>query len=276
MTLKEEIGGEPDQPNSSIFDYDSDEESTDSESCEDPCTTASAPGVAASALAGNVAADPCSDRMSSIGSLLGVGKFSLEDADRKQSWEYQLRGSSLAHTDLRDTLSDDVAQEQLGIAESSRKRKATSGKAAKRKKQAPVDRSLSAPSPVEDEEVETVDVPEKEIRPDDILGGRGGLSNHHVGNKRFRQIVADMKENYRQTGVKTDKTALSKGIVQYVHIKGGRFLIKKGEGQVGWTTMTTAEARKKTSQALRETKELKWVLSSTQDPDPTQEPTNEA
>jgi hypothetical protein len=125
---------------------------------------------------------------------------------------------------------------------------------------------------VDDEEKETVDFPQEEIRDDDILSGRGGISNHHVDNtKRFRQIVADMKENNRKTGVKTDKTALSKGIVQYVYTNGGWRLVKKGEGQVGWRTMTMAEARKKTSQALRETKKLKWVLSSTQESDPTQQ-----
>jgi hypothetical protein len=83
---------------------------------------------------------------------------------------------------------------------------------------------------VDDNEEETVDFPQEEICDNGILSGRGGiLSNHHVDNKRFCQIVADMKENNRQTGVKTDKTALSKGIVQYVHINGGRLLVKKGD-----------------------------------------------
>jgi hypothetical protein len=89
---------------------------------------------------------------------------------------------------------------------------------------------------VDDNEEETVDVLQEEIRDDEISSGHGGLSNHHVRNKRFRQIVADiMKENKRRMGVKkTVKTTLSKDIIQCVYFKGRRFLIKKGEGHVGW------------------------------------------
>ena len=71
-------------------------------------------------------------------------------------------------------------------------------------------------------------------------------------NKRFRKIVADMKDMYRETGVKTDKTALYRAIVEYVHKKGGRFLIKNKDGPAGWRFMTKEETQKKTSQALRE------------------------
>jgi hypothetical protein len=105
-------------------------------------------------------------------------------------------------------------------------------------------------------------VSDDEIKDVDILSGRGGKSNHHAGNKRFRQVVSEMKMMYRSTGQKTDKTALSKGIVEYVHNYGGRFLVQDGEGNDRrWREMTKAEARRKTSQALRETKVLKWTLN---------------
>jgi hypothetical protein len=107
--------------------------------------------------------------------------------------------------------------------------------------------------------VENSTVEIKDIREWDILSGRGGKSNHHSGNKRFRQVVAEMKAKYKTTDTKTDKTALSKAIVEYVNGYGGRFL-KKDAGQSDYRVMTKAEARKKTSQALRETKELKWKL----------------
>jgi hypothetical protein len=107
--------------------------------------------------------------------------------------------------------------------------------------------------------VENATVEIKDIREWDILSGRGGKSNHHKGNKRFRQVVAEMKAKYKTTDAKTDKTALSKAIVEYVNGYGGRFL-KKDAGQSAYRVMTKAEARKKTSQALRETKELKWKL----------------
>mmetsp|Transcript_951 Transcript_951/g.1177 ORF Transcript_951/g.1177 Transcript_951/m.1177 type:complete len:325 (+) Transcript_951:173-1147(+) len=96
----------------------------------------------------------------------------------------------------------------------------------------------------------------------DILSGRGGKSNHHPGNKRFRQVVDEMKSKYRTTNVKTDKTALSKAIVDYVEGYGGRFLTRKNGKPGHYRIMAKAESRKKTSQALRETKELKWKLNS--------------
>jgi hypothetical protein len=106
-------------------------------------------------------------------------------------------------------------------------------------------------------------VGDDEITDADILSGRGGKSNHHVGNKRFRHLVSEMKAMYRSSGQKTDKTALSRGIIEYVHSYGGRFLIQDGTANDRqWRVMTTIEARKKTSQALRETKVLKWTLES--------------
>lgn len=93
----------------------------------------------------------------------------------------------------------------------------------------------------------------------DILCGRGGRSNHHPGNKRYRQVVSHMKMMYRQTEQKTVKTDLSRAIVEHVCNYGGRF-IKKEQETGRYYILTKDEARKKTSQALRETKELKWTL----------------
>jgi len=97
----------------------------------------------------------------------------------------------------------------------------------------------------------------------DILSERGGKANHHEGNKRYRKVVSEMKAQYRDTAAKTDKTDLSRSIVAYVHNYGGRFLKKDKNGR--YYVMTMAEARKKTSQALRETKQLKWTDVDVQD-----------
>jgi hypothetical protein len=221
-----------------------------------------------------------------------AGQFSSVDMDREQSWEFPYRESSLlaARTSVAVVLPDAMVPTSSTTAAAaaaaaaaavtdeemaSRKRKSASCKSVNRRKRALVEPSPQrAPSPeVEDVDADVIDVREDDIRDDDILGGRGGLSNHHVGNKRFRTIVADMKEMYRETGVKTDKTALSRAIVAYVHSKGGRFLDKKANGKGGWRVMTMAESRKKTSQALRETKQLKWTLSASASA--TQEPTRE-
>jgi hypothetical protein len=98
-----------------------------------------------------------------------------------------------------------------------------------------------------------------EIQEWDVLCGRGGRSNHHPGNKRYRHVVSEMKLMYRGTEAKNLKTDLSKAIVEHVCLYGGRF-IKKDESVGRYYVLTKAEARKKTSQALRETKELKWTF----------------
>jgi hypothetical protein len=97
-----------------------------------------------------------------------------------------------------------------------------------------------------------------QIQPHDILCGRGGRSNNHTGNKNYRLVVANMKYKYQQCPAKTLKTDLSRAIVEYCHAYGARF-IKYDEAKEKYYVVSKAEARKKTSQALRETKALKWL-----------------
>jgi hypothetical protein len=94
----------------------------------------------------------------------------------------------------------------------------------------------------------------------DILCGRGGRSNHHPGNKRYRQVVSEMKASYKTIGSKAAKTGLSRAIVDHVYNYGGRFL-KKLDGENGkYQVLSVIEGRKKTSQALREAKDVKWTV----------------
>jgi hypothetical protein len=58
----------------------------------------------------------------------------------------------------------------------------------------------------------------------DVISGRGGKSNHHPGNKRYRQLIKDMKAQYKTIISKSDKTDLSRAIVDHVYRYGGRFL----------------------------------------------------
>lgn len=98
----------------------------------------------------------------------------------------------------------------------------------------------------------------EKLRDSDVLCGRGGRSNHHPGNKRYRQVISDMKNTYRSTEKKLKKTDLSRTIVDYVHSYGGRF-VKKDAASGTYIALTRSEARKKTSQALREQKKIKWT-----------------
>merc|ERR1712032_421923 len=92
----------------------------------------------------------------------------------------------------------------------------------------------------------------------DVLCGRGGRSNHHTGNKRYRQVISDMKMTYKNTDKKLQKTDLSCTVVDHVCKYGGRF-VKKEEDSGRYFLLTRAEARRKTSQALRENKDIKWT-----------------
>jgi hypothetical protein len=99
----------------------------------------------------------------------------------------------------------------------------------------------------------------QEVTELDVMCGRGGKSNHHAGNKRYRQVVSQMKASYKNIGSKSAKTDLSRTIVEHVFKYGGRFL-KADKDSGKFILLTPAEARKKTSQALREAKHVKWTM----------------
>lgn len=94
----------------------------------------------------------------------------------------------------------------------------------------------------------------------DVLCGRGGESNNFVGNKKYRRVVNERKDAYRNIPLKRRKvkTAFVRSIVQHVNNCGGRF-VDMDEQSGRYYVVTMEKARKKTSQALRETKELKWL-----------------
>jgi hypothetical protein len=80
-------------------------------------------------------------------------------------------------------------------------------------------------------------------------------------------MINERKPAYREIPLKQRKakTAFVRSIVQHVNNCGGRFVdVDETTGQ--YYVVTMEKARKKTSQALRETKELKWLeLSETKE-----------
>lgn len=86
----------------------------------------------------------------------------------------------------------------------------------------------------------------------DILCGRGGLTNHHKGNKRFRDIVALHRPDYVRAP-KIQKPSVARVIVRAIRNgpPAGRFL-KKNEKTGKWEDIGDKKAAEKTSQALRE------------------------
>jgi hypothetical protein len=86
----------------------------------------------------------------------------------------------------------------------------------------------------------------------DILCGRGGLTNHHKGNKRFRDIVALHRPDYVRAP-KIQKPSVARVIVRAIRNGDppGRFL-RKDEKTGKWVDIGDKKAAEKTSQALRE------------------------
>ena len=61
-----------------------------------------------------------------------------------------------------------------------------------------------------------------ELRDEDVLSGRGGLSNKHPGNHLFRRIVSQNKEAYQKCEKKLHKFFLAISIIAAVERVGGR------------------------------------------------------
>jgi hypothetical protein len=88
------------------------------------------------------------------------------------------------------------------------------------------------------------------ILEDDVLCGRGGETNHHPGNIKYRQLVKCYQPLYI-ISKRRDKPRIAQKIVLTVRQRGGRFL-KKDTKSNTWRDVGNTKAREKTSQALRE------------------------
>uniref|UniRef100_A0A7S3P771 DUF6824 domain-containing protein n=1 Tax=Amphora coffeiformis TaxID=265554 RepID=A0A7S3P771_9STRA len=94
----------------------------------------------------------------------------------------------------------------------------------------------------------------KTVTPHDVLCGRGGATNHHIGNKEYRKVVADHQDEYI-VARKTEKVVIAQKIVSIIHAKGGRFL--KQMDPETWVYVDDKKAVQKTSQALREGQDVR-------------------
>lgn len=89
-------------------------------------------------------------------------------------------------------------------------------------------------------------------RPQDVLCGRGGGTNHHVGNAHWRKLVNTNKRLYLSLP-KKQKALVAKSIVHAVRAQNppGRFLARDPSNSL-WSDIGDQKATEKTSQALRE------------------------
>ncbi len=98
-------------------------------------------------------------------------------------------------------------------------------------------------------------------RPCDVLCGQGGKTNHHQGNKKFRQVVKKFKDAYFRAGNKEEKSRIAKNVIEEFEKLSsesgvpGRFLKSSfSSGDKVWYQLTLDAVDAKTKQALREKK----------------------
>lgn len=86
----------------------------------------------------------------------------------------------------------------------------------------------------------------------DVLCGRGGASNNHIGNRRFRMLVNEHRMRYKNS-CKLDKPKVAREIMMIWRNQTppGRFLCKVA-GTKLWNDVGDQKAREKASQCLRE------------------------
>jgi len=115
--------------------------------------------------------------------------------------------------------------------------------------------------------------------PHDVLLGRGGGTNNHIGNKNFRDLVTRNKMRYLACS-KVDKPKVARDVVNiWKKLEPpGRFLQRKDETirgpgsvrdeDVVWIEVDDQEARKKASQCLRErTPDVQPILAQLREDD---------
>jgi hypothetical protein len=109
------------------------------------------------------------------------------------------------------------------------------------------------------------------VQDDDVLCGRGGETNNHVGNIRYRDLVKKYQPQYLKAKRRV-KPQIARQIVDTIRHRNGRFL-KKVAGENTWRDVGNTKAREKTSQALREgAPELRAPVVPTSASSPTQVP----
>lgn len=99
------------------------------------------------------------------------------------------------------------------------------------------------------------------IRPADVLLGRGKQVLHHPGNIAYRRDVQARLEDHKDRG-SSDRDTIARDVLHQVHRRGGRFLCPRGRGtssriittpdSTQWELFPDGMAVEKIKQALRD------------------------
>ena len=90
----------------------------------------------------------------------------------------------------------------------------------------------------------------------DVLCGRGKGANNFIGNRNFRDLVMHYREKYWEFTCRADKRDVCYEIINTIHSRGGRFLVKNDgkdpSNSTEWMPIPLEKILVKVSQALRE------------------------
>ena len=89
-----------------------------------------------------------------------------------------------------------------------------------------------------------------QVTDNDVLLGRGGLTNQHPGNILWRALAAQLRPEYITTNSNKTKRQISLRLIDMVKANGGRFLKKNANGE--YIEVADADVINKSSAAIRE------------------------
>lgn len=92
----------------------------------------------------------------------------------------------------------------------------------------------------------------------DVLHGRGRLSQLHVGNIRFRLLIDQHQESY-DAASRIEKTRMAAALVKLVKSKNGRFLKEEGSA---WVEVEDSVSRIKVANCFRTTRHRRKKINS--------------
>jgi hypothetical protein len=103
------------------------------------------------------------------------------------------------------------------------------------------------------------------LNPNDVLMGRGSGVNDSEGNRRFRWIIEQKKDEYFAATKKKEKREIAQQVLNEILGRGGRFLQQNTAssgivGSVSYANVDLSKALKKCLHALREKKRHTFPL----------------
>jgi hypothetical protein len=109
-----------------------------------------------------------------------------------------------------------------------------------------------------------------ELTPNDVILGRGAGPSQFVGNKQFRSLAEQRKEEYILAPDHWAKQKVARAILNHIHELGGRFLKEavkdetSGKGKA-WQVVEESVALEKCKQTLRQNREKHDVGGNNED-----------